>query len=493
MAFEGSSHTTSRRRVTVAIIGAGMSGLCMAAKLQNAGINDFTLFESADDVGGTWRDNTYPGLHCDVPSRFYSYTFRPNSEWSRLLPPGPEVQSYFRRVADERQIRPHIRFGTEVTAAEYRNRQWWLTTDAGEQPFDVLVTATGILRIPRYPDIPGVDTFAGPVFHSSRWDHSIPLSDKRIGLIGTGSTGVQITADLGGNVRELTVFQRTPQWVFPFPNPRYSGLTKALLRRRPALNALGYRFWQTVYENFFAKAMVRPCWQRRLVSAMCRWNLRFSVRDRELRRRLTPDYHAMCKRIVISGRYFRAVQQPGVRLVGGTIDHIAPTGVVTADGTLHELDVLVLATGFDAHAYVRPMNIVGETGRTLDEAWADGPSAYRSVAVPDFPNLFMLMGPHSPIGNQSLVIIAENQADYALWWIDRIRDGRVVSAAPTETATKGYNEDMKAAMPQTVWMTGCTSWYFGKSGLPELFPWLPQRHRQLLRTPDLADFDVRID
>jgi len=227
------------------------------------------------------------------------------------------------------------------------------------------------------------------------------------------------------------------------------------------------------------------------VSALCRWNLNLSVRDRALRRKLTPDYHAMCKRIVAAGHYYQSVQKPGVKVVDDAIDHIEPTGVVTADGTLHEIDVLVLATGFDAHAYVRPMNIVGASGRTLDEAWSDGPHAYRSVAVPDFPNLFMLMGPHSPIGNQSLVIIAENQADYAIWWINQIRDGHVVSASPTEAATKGYNEDMKAAMPRTVWMTGCTSWYLGKDGLPELFPWLPARHRELLRAPDVADFDVR--
>jgi cation diffusion facilitator CzcD-associated flavoprotein CzcO len=476
---------------SVAIIGAGMSGLCMAAKLQDAGIDTFTIFESADEVGGTWRDNTYPGLHCDVPSRFYSYTFRPNAEWTHLLPPGAEVQSYFRRVASEHGIRPHIRFGTEVQSAEYRGGQWWLTTSSGEESFDVLVTATGVLRVPRYPEIPGVDTFAGPTFHSSRWDHSVTLPDKRIGLIGTGSTGVQITADLGGHVRELKIFQRTPQWVFPFPNPRYSGLTKRLLRRLPVLSEVGYRFWQTIYENFFARGMIAPGWQRQLVSAVCRWNLNLSVRDRELRRRLTPDYHAMCKRIIASAHYYQAIQKPGVTVIDDAIDHVEPAGVVTADGTLHELDVLVLATGFDAHAYVRPMTIVGESGRSLDEAWADGPKAYRSVTVPDFPNMFMLMGPHSPIGQQSLVIIAEYQADYAIWWINRIRDGSVASASPTETATKGYNEDMKAAMPQTVWVTGCKSWYLDKDGLPELFPWLPVRHRQLLRSPDMTDYDVR--
>ena len=481
-----------KRALKVAIVGAGMSGICMAVKLQDAGIEDYTIFESADDVGGTWRDNTYPGLTCDVPSRFYSYSFRPNPSWSRFMSPGPEIQAYFQQVTDERGIRPHIRFGTEITSARRHNGQWLVATAQGEQAFDVLITATGVLRVPRYPNIEGLDTFAGPSFHSSRWDHSIPLADKRIGLIGTGSTGVQITAELGGNVRELKVFQRTAQWVFPTPNLRYSRLTKAVLQRWPMLNSVGYRFWKAYAQRAsLGRATVEPGWQRQMISALCRWNLRLSVRDAEMRRKLTPDYHAMCKRQIVAGHFYRSIQKPTVRLVTEAIDHVEPRGVVTADGELHELDLLVLATGFDARAYVRPMQIVGEDGVTLDDVWEDGPHAYRSIAVPGFPNLFMLMGPHSPIGHQSLVIIAEDQADYAMWWINEIRDGRIVSAAPTVAATKDYNERMKAAMPQTVWVTGCNSWYIGKDGLPELFPWRPERHRELLAAPQLADFDVR--
>lgn len=480
-----------KRGVKVAIVGAGMSGICMAAKLQDAGFDDWVIYEAADDVGGTWRDNTYPGLTCDVPSRFYSYSFRPNPEWSHVYSPGGEIQSYFRQVAAERDMLAHIRFGTAVEAARFENGQWVITTADGDERFDVLITATGVLRIPRYPDIPGLTEFAGPCFHSARWDHSVPLKDKRIGLIGTGSTGVQITAELGGEVRGLTVFQRTPQWVFPTPNPRYTKLGKTLLRRWPQLCMVGYRFWQNAFERFPARAVVEPGWQRRLMVAMCRVNLRLSVRDPVLRRKLTPNYHPMCKRQVFAGHYYRAVQKPGVRVVTEAIDYIDATAVVTADGTRHELDVLVLATGFDAHAYVHPMTVVGERGLTLEEAWAAGPHAYRSVAVPGFPNMFMLIGPHSPIGNQSLVIIAETQADYVLTWLDHIREGRVATAEPTDVATKEYNEDMKAAMPQTVWVTGCNSWYIGKDGLPELFPWRPSRHRELLATPDVADFDVR--
>lgn len=241
MSVEGIEHTQPRRRISVAIIGAGgMSGLCMAVKLQDAGVDEFTIFEKADEVGGTWRDNTYPGLTCDVPSRYYTYSFRPNPpEWSHMLPPGPEIQQYFRQVATERGLRHHIRFGTDVTDATYRDGRWWVATAAGVEAFDVLVTATGILRIPRYPDIEGLDTFAGPMFHSSRWDHSVSLPDKRIGLIGTGSTGVQITAELGGEVRQLKVFQRSAQWICPWPNPEVSARTRAAMRRWPWLNSFG--------------------------------------------------------------------------------------------------------------------------------------------------------------------------------------------------------------------------------------------------------------
>ncbi len=317
------------------------------------------------------------------------------------------------------------------------------------------------------------------------------MPDKRIGLIGTGSTGVQITAELGGKVERLKVFQRTAQWICPWPNPSVSQRTKAALRRWRWLNTIGYRFWGGFVRNLFGVAPVRPGWQRRLYQAQCRANLHLSVRDRGLKAKLTPRDQPMCKRMIFAGHYYKAVRQPGVEIVTDAIERVEPRGVRTVDGALHEIDVLVLATGFDARAYVRPLSITGADGRTLEQAWAGGPTAYRSVAVPGFPNMFMLMGPYSPIGNNSLIPVAENQADYAMWWIEQLRAERIVSAAPSEAATKLYNEDMKAAMPQTVWTTGCSSWYLGKDGLPELFPWTPQRYTELLRAPQVTDFEVR--
>jgi cation diffusion facilitator CzcD-associated flavoprotein CzcO len=473
----------------VAVVGAGMSGLCMGAKLREAGIHDFTVYEKADEVGGTWRENTYPGLTCDVPSRFYSYSFAPNPGWTRHFAPGREIQRYFTGAVDLLGLRPHIRFGAEVGGARWEDGRWRLRTrDGQEDVVDVLISATGVLHHPREPDIDGLDSFAGACFHSARWDHSVPLEGRRVAVIGTGSTGVQIVCALSRVAGRLLVFQRTAQWILPTPNLPYSGLSRRLFERFPALNRLSYRYYQAQLEFILGQASTRPGWQRRLIDRLCRLNLRFGVRDPELRRRLTPGYEPMCKRLVMSAGFYPAMQRPNVGLVTEPIERVEPRGIVTRDGRLHEIDVLVLATGFDAHAYMRPMGLVGQSGRTLEEAWEDGPRAYRTVALPGFPNFFMLMGPHSPIGNQSLVAVAETQADYVLRWIEEIRRGRVASAAPTPDATARFNDDMRRAMPGTIWTTGCNSWYLGADGVPELWPWTPARHRAMLREPDRADF-----
>lgn len=487
-----------RRSPRVAIVGAGMSGICAAAKLATAGIHDVVVYEKADRVGGTWRENTYPGLACDVPSRYYCYTFAPNPDWTHMFPPGAEVQAYLQKVADDLHIRPKIRFGTEIADAVWTERATWLvrTRNGDAAEYDFLISAAGVLHHPRTPDIEGLDTFEGAVFHSARWDHSVPLDGRRVAVVGTGSTGVQITKALAPRCREYKLFQRTAQWVFPLPNLPYRRPTRWLLRHSKALNRVwgrvAYRYWQRVFETTFCVAVVAPGWQRRLVSALCRWNLR-GVKDPKLRERLRPKDLPMCKRMVIAAGFYKALEREGAELVDEPIDHVEPRGIVTAGGRLHELDVIVLATGFHAHSYLRPVELVGPGGLRLSEVWQDEPRAYRTVALPGFPNFFLLLGPHSPIGNQSLFTITETQVDYAMRWIERWRDGEYAAATPRRDAADRFNDEMRAVYPRTIWVSGCDSWYIGKDGLPALWPWTPQKHREMLATSRADEWDVERD
>jgi cation diffusion facilitator CzcD-associated flavoprotein CzcO len=477
----------------VAIVGAGMSGLCVAHRLRAAGVEELVIHEKAGDVGGTWRENRYLGLTCDVPSRYYCYSFAPNPDWSHTFAPGAEILAYFRRQAEELGLRPLIRFDSEVVAARWRDGRWRLElADGTTDEADVLVSATGVLHHPRVPDIPGLESFAGEAFHSARWPDGLRVDRQRVGVVGNGSTGVQLVTAASQVAARVVLFQRTPQWVLPVSNRRYSRPGRALLRRFPRLNRLSYRFYQRQLEFLLGRGAVEPGLSRWLIAVAARANLRFGVRDGELRRHLTPDYEPLCKRIVMSGGFYRAMQRPNVELATERIERVTPRGVVTRDGREHALDVLVLATGFDAHAYLRPMEVVGEGGLTLEEAWRDGPRGYRTVALPGFPNLFTMMGPHSPVGNHSLVSIAETQADYIAAWVERLRSDGVASVVPTADATARFNADLRAALPRTVWSTGCSSWYLGADGRPELWPWTPARHRAMLAEPEAGDFALSL-
>jgi cation diffusion facilitator CzcD-associated flavoprotein CzcO len=488
--MDGLLDSGNGNRPRVAIVGAGMSGLCMAIKLKRAGIHSFTIYEKADAVGGTWRDNTYPGLTCDVPSRFYQYSFELNPDWTQVFAPGPEIWGYFERVADRYGLREHLKLGKEVVSARFEDGRWRIRTADGEEATaDFVVSACGVLHHPRVPEIEGLDSFEGASFHSARWDHDAELRGKRIAVVGTGSTGVQIVTDLADTAGRLLHFQRTPQWILPAPNRPYARWERALQQRFPRLGWLEYRLTEWALGHTFSRAVVQPGWQRRLISWICRMNLR-AVRDPELRRRLTPDYEPMCKRLVVSSGFYGAMQRPNVELVRERIERVEPAGIVTSDGVLHEVDVIAFATGFDSHAYLRPMEVVGEGGVDLEEVWREGPRAHRTVAIAGFPNFFLLMGPHSPVGNYSLVAIAEDQAGFAMRWIRMWREGRLAKVAPSEEAMTRFNEEMRGAMPDTIWTSGCDSWYLGKDGRPEVWPWTPERHRALLRDPDPREFEL---
>lgn len=462
----------------------------MGAKLRMAGIESFRIYEKADRIGGTWQANTYPGLSCDVPSRYYSYTFAPNPDWTHVYSPGPEIWAYLDRVARDYELYDRVSLGTEVAAARWVDGRWVLRTSAGEEAeYDFLITGAGGLVHTHKPPIPGLGSFAGASFHSAEWDHSVPLAGRRIGVIGTGSTGMQITRALAPVAGRYELYQRTPQWILPVGNRRYSRPGRWLYRRVPALNRFAYRVWQAQIEWLLGRATVRDGFARRLISSACRRHLN-KIKDPDLRRRFTPDYEPMCKRLLMGTKFYELFERPNVELVDAGIDHVEARGIVTADGRLHELDVIVLATGFDAHQFLKPMELIGPGGVRLSELWDGEPFAYRTVALPGFPNLFTLIGPHSPFGNQSLFTISETQMDYAMRFIERWRRGDLDAAWPTREATDLYNQELRAAIPNTIWASGCQSWYIGRDGLPHAWPWTPERHREMLAEPQLEEWEL---
>ncbi|WP_031467756.1 flavin-containing monooxygenase [Sciscionella sediminilitoris] len=480
------------REPKVVIIGAGMSGIAIAVTLKKAGFHDFTVLEKGSRVGGVWHWNTYPGLTCDVPSLLYRYTFAGKPDWSHFFAKGPDIQRYHEDVAREHDVTGHIRLNTEVTGARFENERWHVETAGGDRfEADFLVAATGILHHPRVPDIPGMADFDGPLFHTARWDHRVDPRGKRVAVIGTGSTGVQLTTALQPIAKQFSLFQRTAQWVIPAPTrlPQPAALT-ALLRQAPWLN-------QAIFDASLRASRVltditlAPGPARTLAQAYARASLRL-IRDRRLRAKLTPDYEPFCKRQVVSGEFHRAVQRKNVSVVTEEIERIVPEGIRTADGTVHEFDVIALATGFQAHNYMRPMRLTGRDGTTIDEAWENGTFAYRMTAIPGFPNFFTVLGPNSPIGSVHLQYTAEHTGRYIVSFLRRFRRGELTTAEVTETATKEFNEQVRTAIGPTVWNTGCQSWYLDDSGTVDLWPFDRKTLTRMLREPDPEHYTVTV-
>jgi cation diffusion facilitator CzcD-associated flavoprotein CzcO len=480
----------TRRRLKCGVIGAGMAGILSAIKLAEAGIDEFTVYEKADWIGGTWRENTYPGLSCDVPSQLYSYSFAPWPLWSRHFSPGPEIQAYLERVASDHGVMEHVRLGEEVSSCVFSDGKWSIETASGlHEDFDIVIAATGVLHHPRLPDFDGIEDFAGSVFHSSRWDHSARLDGARVGVVGTGSTAVQIVGAIVDTVSKLSLFQRTAQWVLQQPNPEYSDDERSAFSEDPNALAQNRQHLAEIFELFSIAVVDADSDMTKLIEQACMTNLE-SVEDPELRERLRPDYRAACKRLVISPDFYGAIQRPNVELVTDAIERIERDGVRTADGRLHELDVLVLATGFKTNAFMRPMRVVGRNGVTLEEAWSPRPVAYLSVSIPEFPNFFMLNGPNGPVGNFSLIEVAELQLSYILQLVELIRagDGNEVSA--TQHALDEFERAREKASSKTVWVTGCKSWYLDDRGIPAVWPWPFARFREEMASPDPAAYEL---
>ncbi|WP_423894730.1 flavin-containing monooxygenase [Candidatus Pelagadaptatus aseana] len=481
------------RNPKVVVIGAGMTGILMTIKLREAGINDVIILEKADKVGGTWRENTYPGVACDVPSYSYTYKFEPNPNWSHLFARGDEIQQYFQMVADKYGVTQSVRFNESVTDAVYDEGKWTVKTSKGDTIIaDFVVAATGILHHPARPDIEGIDSFKGTMFHSAEWNHSIDMKGKRVGVIGNGSTAAQFIPELINGGAEVSVFQRTPQWILPLKDRKFSETHKKLMRKSPALQRAFNRFGIAFLEQFFTKAvtgegkvqgMVMEKWVKR--------NLKKQVKDPELRKKLTPDYKVGCKRLIINNTFLDAIQKPNAHLVTDGIESITDKGIVTKDGVEHELDVIVLSTGFKPTAYMRPMNMVGRDGLHIDEAWKKKIKAYRSVNMENYPNFFLMLGPNTPIGNFSVIAMSEVQTDYILKLIGRWRQGEYDALEAKPEAIDEFMAYIKEGMANTAWTGGCQSWYLDGDGDPILWPYTWGQWVKEMQEPDMAAFNTQ--
>ena len=481
------------RTLRVAVIGAGMSGILAGIKLLEAQLTNFTIYEKGPRPGGTWRDNSYPGLACDVPSHHYTYSFEPNPDWSQLFSPGPEILRYFERVADKYGVTKHIRVNQEVTRARYHQGKWLIETASGIcDEVDLVICATGFLHHPGYPKIEGLDTFAGACFHSARWDHSVTIKEKRVGIIGTGSTAMQILPAIVDDVAKVSLFQRTAQWVLPLPNATYTEAERAAFKAAPETMLALYNAWSERFQNTISRAVIGDSKEMARLENGCRANLENNVLDPVLRARLTPNYKVACKRLVMSDIFYPAIQRPNAELVTAGIAHLEPAGIRDQAGRLHELEVLVLATGFNGHAFMRPMEVLGEGGHSLAAEWADSNQAHRSTAIPGFPNFLMLVGPSSPIGNFSVILIAELQMAYILRLLAPLLRGENTTIAPRRDSTEAFNKALRAAMGGTVWASGCKSWYLDKNGNAELWPWTFERFRDEMAVPRFEEYELGV-
>jgi cation diffusion facilitator CzcD-associated flavoprotein CzcO len=486
----GDSGSTDFR---VAVIGTGFSGLGMAVRLKQEGIEDFVVFERADDVGGTWRDNTYPGAACDVPSHLYSFSFAPNPDWSRTFSHQPEILDYLRGCAVRYDVLPHIRFRHGVTDAAWdeQNGRWQLATTGGTFTARVLVAGVGPLSEPKIPDIPGIESFEGPAFHSAQWDHDADLRGKRVAMIGTGASTIQVLPEIQPEVEKVHLFQRTPPWIMPHPDRELSRREKRIYKRLPALQ-LAMRagiYWarETFVIPFIHKRLAK------VPERIARRHMAKQVPDRELRRKLTPNYTIGCKRILISNDYFPAVSKPNVDVVTDGIREIRPHSIVTTDGTERDTDAIVFGTGFRVTDMPAAEFIRGTGGASLAETWKGSMQAYLGTSIAGFPNLFMLVGPNTGLGHNSMVFMIESQLNYVLDALKTMEQRGIATVDVRRDVQERYNEEIQDGLEDTVWSTGgCASWYLDDTGRnTTLWPGGTWRFRSRTRRFDPAAYSVQ--
>ncbi len=474
----------------VVVIGAGFGGLGAAHALREAGVTDVTILERAGSVGGVWRENTYPGAACDVPSPLYSWSWATNPDWSRRYSAQPEILSYIERTAADSGLLDLVRTGTTVTGLTW-DGAWRVATTTGTYDADLVVAAVGQLSEPIVPAIPGAETFAGPAFHSAEWRHEVDLQGKRVAVIGTGASAVQLVPGIVDEVGAMTVFQRSAPYVVLRPDRLYSTLHHRLFRRFPAVLAAERRATYELTE-LFNRALEGTSRVRRplmaAIRAVWRMHLRRGVRDPDLRKRLVPDYPLGCKRLLFSNDWYPALDRDHVDVVTERVSGIEPTGVRTADGRLHEVDVLIWGTGFAAKDYLGRIDVHGVDGVALRDVWADGARAHLGLSVPGFPNLFCVYGPNTNLGGSSIIQMLEAQAGWIAQVTRRIADGEARALAVRREVWDAYDAEMQARLGPGIW-SRCDSWYRDGARITTNWPGQVAEYQRRLASVDWADLE----
>lgn len=483
----------------VAVIGSGFGGLGAAVRLRREGVTDFVVLERAGAVGGTWRDNSYPGCACDVPSHLYSFSFAPNPDWPRTFSGQEKIQEYLEQVADTFRLRSHIRLDTEVQQLRWdADKLWWeVETSNGTLTADVVVSATGPLSDPKLPDIPGLDTFEGKVFHSAQWDHDYDLRGKRVAMVGTGASAIQIVPAIQREVGKLTLFQRTPPWVMPRMDRAISKAERWLHRRLPFTTHARRGILWGIRELQVQAFTKRPN-ELGAVEQIAKRNIARGIKDPALRAKVTPSYRIGCKRILLSNTYYPALAQHNVDVVTGGLSEVRGNTVVGSDGTEAEVDVIIFGTGFHVTDMPIADRVVGADGGTLMESWKDGMKSLRGATAAGFPNFMTVIGPNTGLGNSSMILMIESQLNYLADYMRQLdllsppgRGDRAALAVRTG-AVHAWNDKVQERMKRTVWNTGgCNSWYLDENGVnTTLWPGTTTEFRTATRRVDLAEYEV---
>ncbi|MDN3293056.1 NAD(P)/FAD-dependent oxidoreductase [Streptomyces ficellus] len=488
---------SQHEHVRVAVIGSGFGGLGAAVRLRREGITDFVVLERADSVGGTWRDNSYPGCACDVPSHLYSFSFAPNPDWPRTFSGQRHIRAYLEHVTDTFRLRPHLRLGHEVLMARWDNDElrWEIETSRGTLTADVVVSATGPLSDPKIPDIPGLAAFeeaGGKVFHSARWDHDYDLTGKRVAMVGTGASAIQIVPAIQPEAGKVTLFQRTAPWVMPRMDRAISGAERWLHRRLP-LTATARRGLLWGIRELQVSAFTKRPAQLGLVESLAKANMAKAIKDPALRAKLTPSYRIGCKRILLSSDYYPALARPNVDVVASGLAQVRGSTAVAADGTEAEVDAIIFGTGFHVTDMPIAERVVGADGITLAEAWKDGMESLRGATAAGFPNWMTIIGPNTGLGNSSMILMIESQLNYLADYLRQLDTlGERVALSPRPSAVGAWNRRVQARMERTVWKAGgCDSWYLDANGRnTTLWPGTTSEFRRATRSVDLSEYEV---